>query len=84
MWSYIKSLIPSDEISEKEITLVVNGLVNRLSPENQSELVFQLLQHREKEIQKTLQYLQQIQNDKTNLKNRVDELHFSDLLLNVG
>ena len=85
MWNYIKSLIPSDEeISKKELGTVINGLVTKLTPENQSELIYGLIEHREREIKKTAEYLHRIQQDKTELKNRVDILHLNDLVLNVG
>ena len=74
-WDYIKTLFSvQEDLTEKEIAVEVNGIINRLSPKSQSELIYQLMKHRESSIEKVSTYLKGIEEDKHNLRIKIQDL----------
>lgn len=70
--NFLSNFFSGDEVTQKDIDLMVNGLAKRFTPEQQSAIILGLIQHREKEIEDTRTRLNLLKEDKVKLRKEIE------------
>jgi hypothetical protein len=73
------NIFPNDIIPDNDIPNIAKGLVHKLNTEQQSELISNLLQIKNKEIEDTQNHLKRLSKDRVYLKISMEQ-SFKELI----